>query len=389
MYIKSDFSGDLKFMSLSDILQVLGGNSSEGVLYLTSDSQEHRGVIYFSDGNPIDASNGVISGLDAIYSLFGWDEGAFEFHKKSIHRRRAVNKNRMEIIMDAMRMIDEENSSGKDLLPVNGHQSGKAGFGDESERRVPVLKGPLVDYSYVVKESSFSDGDVIIKESSYGNWIWVILDGTVEVIRETVKEPVNIVCLGEGSFLGTFTSLLFTEFPRSATIRARGEVHLGLLDILRLSGDYASLSPGFRELLMSLANRLKNLTDKTADLFLYGTGSQELLSMENSTSMFRQDFEAEDLFVIRKGEVNLFGNKELGNRHFGKLGVNDVFGCIPFLQTGQEPHNAVVMGSEDLAVSRIDTDMLQKEYGRLSGTFRNLIENVGDCVSATTRRLCE
>ena len=139
---------------------------------------------------------------------------------------------------------------------------------------------------------------------------------------------------------------------------------------------------------MSLANRLRNLTDRAADVSLEHTDPYKILNMDKQ-SMFQRDLESGDLYIIRKGEANLFGKKELQDKHLMTLEKNDVFGYVPFLQTGQEPHNAVVMGSKDLEVSKLDTDILLKEYGRLSGTFRNLIENAGDCVSATTRRLCE
>ena len=107
MYGKSKFSGDLEFMGLEDIFQILGGNNNTGVLRMTSHYAENRGVIYFVDGNPIDASNGSLQGIDAIYSLFGWSEGTYEFHEENVRGERVVKSSRMEIIMDALRMLDE------------------------------------------------------------------------------------------------------------------------------------------------------------------------------------------------------------------------------------------------------------------------------------------
>ena len=47
MNSRSDFSGDLSFISLADIFQTLGGNNSTGVLQMTSDYAPTQGKIYF------------------------------------------------------------------------------------------------------------------------------------------------------------------------------------------------------------------------------------------------------------------------------------------------------------------------------------------------------
>ena len=46
---------------------------------------------------------------------------------------------------------------------------------------VPIVKGPLVDYMYVADEEDFFDGEYIVEEGKHGSWIWVILEGVVEI----------------------------------------------------------------------------------------------------------------------------------------------------------------------------------------------------------------
>ncbi len=46
-------AGNLKFLALGDIMQLLGANSSTGILRLISRYAAEPGFIYFENGNPI------------------------------------------------------------------------------------------------------------------------------------------------------------------------------------------------------------------------------------------------------------------------------------------------------------------------------------------------
>ena len=72
-------SGDLKFISLADIFQMLESGNRSGTLRLKGPFGTPEGIIYFVDGNPINANDGSRFGIDAIYKMFGWMEGQFEF----------------------------------------------------------------------------------------------------------------------------------------------------------------------------------------------------------------------------------------------------------------------------------------------------------------------
>jgi hypothetical protein len=96
-------AGNLKFLALGDIMQLLGANSSTGVLRLISRYATEPGFIYFENGNPTNASCGNKMGLEAVYSLFGWTDGEFEFSKENISSQRVITKSRMGIILGALR----------------------------------------------------------------------------------------------------------------------------------------------------------------------------------------------------------------------------------------------------------------------------------------------
>ena len=104
---RAAFAGSLHFTGMPDIFQILAGNAGTGVLELESQYAPHRGLIYFRDGAPINAVYGPLSGVMAVYALFGWTEGKFEFFREDIRMGRAITQNRMEIVLDALRMLDE------------------------------------------------------------------------------------------------------------------------------------------------------------------------------------------------------------------------------------------------------------------------------------------
>ena len=62
-------AGNLDFLSLGDILQLLGSNSSTGILRVRSKYAQEPGFIYFINGNPVNALAGPLNGLDAVSAL--------------------------------------------------------------------------------------------------------------------------------------------------------------------------------------------------------------------------------------------------------------------------------------------------------------------------------
>ena len=177
------FAGNLDFLNIGELLQLLGTIGGTGTLNIDSQYASEPGKIYIEKGNPINASSGSMTGLDALFSLFGWIEGQFEFIREDVTCEKVITKNRMEIILDGLRLLDEGNI---EILGPAGAGSKRL---DEIAKSgsLPLIKGPLVDYTYVVDEEGFYDGDEIVHEGNHGNWIWVILEGVAQIVKETPK----------------------------------------------------------------------------------------------------------------------------------------------------------------------------------------------------------
>ena len=86
------FAGDLSFLNLGELLQLLGTSGGSGILRIISKHAPEPGLIYVEKGNPINASIGSQSGLDAIYPLFGWTEGQFEFVREDVTCDKTITK---------------------------------------------------------------------------------------------------------------------------------------------------------------------------------------------------------------------------------------------------------------------------------------------------------
>ncbi len=384
---KSVLAGDLSFINLAEVFQLLGSNNSTGTLRITSQYVPAPGLIYVVDGNPVNATAASSNGLDAIYDLFGWTEGKFEFDEEQVGVERVINNSRMEIILDALRKLDDGlikkigPGAGEDEPAAQGIESkdGKVGV-------LPVIKGPIIDYMYVIDEEEFSDGDKIVGQGSHGDWIWVILEGTVEITRETPRGPLIMARLGEGCFVGTLASFLVREPIRSATVTAAGNVQLGVLDAQRLSAECASMSSNLRGLLLSLDGRLKKVTDLVQHLFVKDYKPNGLT--KDKSLILKQGSSKQEAFAITEGESHVIRQTAKGYLTLLTLERTDVFGYLPFADVGHEPRRASVIATKDLKVSKIDTNSLQKEFNQLSVTLKRLIESVTTSISVTTSLAC-
>ena len=70
----------------------------------------------------------------------------------------------------------------------------------------------------------YKDGDIIFEENSVGREMYIILTGKAKVIKERGDVETTLATLEEGDFFGEMS--LFDNNPRSATVKALGDVKL-------------------------------------------------------------------------------------------------------------------------------------------------------------------
>jgi CRP/FNR family transcriptional regulator, cyclic AMP receptor protein len=104
----------------------------------------------------------------------------------------------------------------------------------------------------------YTHGEIIIKQGTLGDCLFVIQEGKVEVIDETGGKETKVAELGDKEFFGEMG--LFEKDVRSCTVRAVGDTRLLTIDkqnfIATIQKDP---SLAFR-LLESMSRRLRNTT---------------------------------------------------------------------------------------------------------------------------------
>ena len=182
-------AGDLKYLGLGDLIQLLGTNGSSGSLRLSNPYVPEPAFIYFEQGDPINALYGEKNGLEALLALFGWAEGEFEFIQEKVIAQKVIQKSRMGIILEGLRLRDDGQI---EIVGPNSQFTPKSSTDSSLETNLPIVKGPLIDYMYVVDEEDFFDGEHVVEQGRHGNWIWVILEGVVEILKETPEIYVQL-----------------------------------------------------------------------------------------------------------------------------------------------------------------------------------------------------
>lgn len=383
MVNKVDLSGNFGFLGLGEILQLIGSNGGTGVLSVQSRFMQDPGLVYFKKGNIVNASTSTETGLSAMYSLFGWTEGEYEFVCREVDVEKTINTNRMEIILDGLRMVDD--GVTKKLGPVS--IEGSPETAKEKTRQIPTIMGTLVDYMYVAAEEEFTAGQKIINENSHGSWVWTILEGVVDVVKSTPLGPLTLIKLGPGAFVGSIGSFSFHDNIRSAAVIASSDVQLGVLDSQRLSEEFSHKSLDFRQFILSLEKRRDQVTEKTVEVYLKKNNVKAFTRKKKPA--IKQGKKEKNLYLIRQGEASVVRKEKYGYIPLAVLKKGDFIGRIPFMDIGHEPHSATVFATKEFGAKKMNPDELQSEYDELSSTFRNMIDVIATSISITTRVACD
>ena len=123
-----------------------------------------------------------------------------------------------------------------------------------------------IDPFLILEEEEYKDGDVILREGTSTDWIYIVLEGQVRIQKSTPKGVVSITTLGEERVVGEMAFLEKGKVSRAASAVALGYVRLGVLDHDKLTKEYDLLSPLFKKLILTLVRRLRYVTDAAVRL---------------------------------------------------------------------------------------------------------------------------
>lgn len=106
----------------------------------------------------------------------------------------------------------------------------------------------------------YKDGEIIIKQGTMGNCLYVVQEGAVEVINETENGEVKVAELGETEFFGEMG--LFEKDVRSCTVRALGDATVLTIDKRNFYKSIHQDSSLAYRLLEKMSNRLREANKK-------------------------------------------------------------------------------------------------------------------------------
>ena len=102
----SVFNGELGEFLLLELIQWLHNNSKSGRLWLSNLYQ--RGSIYLYEGKIVQSKLDDLEGEEAIYRMFSWKTGKFEFEIGEEPKTTNIKKSTIEILLECSKRMDEQ-----------------------------------------------------------------------------------------------------------------------------------------------------------------------------------------------------------------------------------------------------------------------------------------
>ncbi len=117
-----------------------------------------------------------------------------------------------------------------------------------------------IGFYNIASEQKYDDGEIVIEEGKSGDWVCVVLKGSVEVSKNVSGNKFILGKLGPGEVFGELA--LLGAIRRTATVRAIGETTIGVIDREFLDKELNKMSSGLRSIVVSTAQRFKKVIDR-------------------------------------------------------------------------------------------------------------------------------
>ena len=115
----------------------------------------------------------------------------------------------------------------------------------------------------LASEENFKKGDVIFKEGSSGDWVYVIISGAVEIAKTAGGKKAVVAVLQKGEVFGELSFL--GGIKRTATATAVEDTTLGIIDRSYLDSEFNKIPSDFRSILVAFVQRFEKMLDRACD----------------------------------------------------------------------------------------------------------------------------
>jgi CRP/FNR family cyclic AMP-dependent transcriptional regulator len=222
-------------------------------------------------------------------------------------------------------------------------------------------------------EETYEDGHVVIKEGTSGDWLYVVLSGSVEISKTIGGNTYVIDVLKPGEIFGEVGFLGGKK--RTATVKTIGQTTLGVIDRTVLDAEFNELSSDLRNILMAMAKRFEKMVNRVIEFSSRSEARlQKTLSLTYKDNMafvraYLGNVSTGGVFI--RTEKPLFeGEKFLLRMQLPelpdplKISCEVVWARGPAQSTPKEPAG---LGVKFIEMTKKDSELLKQYVNRVSG----------------------
>ncbi len=232
-----------------------------------------------------------------------------------------------------------------------------------------------------IQVRTFSKGEFICREGDPGDSLLVIVRGDAEVRKKTPKDKnLWIRNLKEGDFLGEFG--FFTDQKRHASVRALSECEALEISEGQLS-EIVKAYPRVKEVLHKIfQQRVLDTFFVLSPLFssLAPKEREEVFKrfrptkVAGETFVFRQGDPPSSLYLVKSGEVEIYGQDRFGKKvQFATVKNGNFFGEVgPLLNEPRMAHARTTRPTELLELTREDLGLFVEKFPALRPVLQEI-----------------
>ena len=109
--------GTLHSVSSGIFLQLMEMEEKTCTVRLVEKTSGKHGILFFLDGQLLDARCNGLRGEAAAYDIFSWDDVSLSIQNSCAQKERRIHRDLQAILLDAMRLKDELKRMGKRMTP--------------------------------------------------------------------------------------------------------------------------------------------------------------------------------------------------------------------------------------------------------------------------------
>lgn len=115
---KEDDGGVLHGIAPGTFLQLVEMEEKTCTIRLTNDKSENQGVLFFKNGDLLEARYKALQGKDAAYKILAWEEATLSIQESCSLTKNNVEADLQALLLEAMRQKDEVEEEGEQELVV-------------------------------------------------------------------------------------------------------------------------------------------------------------------------------------------------------------------------------------------------------------------------------